>query len=194
MYAPSVVHRRHISHLAQLRTLVSRYEKSHTNSIRLSEPRREAPLTDTERKELADLAQRDPSLAAFIIPGPNDPVVKYNTAWSYNVVYHSAEARAVVRDCHVGADCRLGRRMTRLYGKILFFLLLPVKDAPLLTVSVAYVDWFVQQEGDFYNVSRTHASALRVVGRAIPISEIVCKVALVPVSAKGQKCTVVELV
>jgi len=100
------------------------------------------------------------------------------------------------RDCFVACDLDFNNdnQTTRVYGEILFFLRLRIKDRPLLFFHVAYVNWFKQTKGDWGHITRTHAPAHIITDRAIPISDIVCKIALIAQSAKGQKCAVLELV
>lgn len=137
------------------------------------------------------LKQREHGLPNFHVPAADELVTKYNTCTSYNVIYRSVEKlrrNGVVRDCFVAYDFEL-----RVYGEILFFLKLRIQDHPHHFLYIAYVDWFRQTVDDPWSIWRTHPSRETILDRAIPISEIVCKIALVAESVKGQKCAVLEL-
>jgi hypothetical protein len=175
----------------QFRTLVSRYEVHHQNCIVVSDARPPTCLSSHERAELTRLKQREHGLPNFHVPAEEELVIKYNTCTSYNVIYRSAEQlrrNGVVRDCFVAYDFEI-----RVYGEILFFLKLRIQDQPHHFLYIAYVDWFRQTVDDPWSIWRTHPSRDIILDRAIPISEIVCKIALVAESVKGQKCAVLEL-
>lgn len=142
------------------------------------------------------MQERDDSLPPFVLPGEHTYVTKYDTAKLYNIVFRATEGRlggGALRDCIVATDTMLRGRLVRIYGKVLFFLRLQLRESPLKFLYVAYVNWFRQHEGDTRHIMRSHPPAHTIVDRAIPISSIVCKAALIPQSAAGIKCAVVEL-
>lgn len=166
----------------------------------LSEPRLPAPLAAHEIEELKLLHTGQSSMVAvpdFIVPDANEAVMKYDTCKSFNVVHRRSSKSKEMRDCLVACNLDFPARRqeaTRVYGEIRYFLKLRVKNVdPRLSACIAYVDWFVQKEGDGVHVSRTHPAEATVHCRAVPISAIVCKIALFPVSAAGQRCSVLEL-
>lgn len=134
----------------------------------------------------------------FVVPARGELVVKYSKCTSFNIVYESVSDCKGTRDSLVACDLDFyaGRRAeaTRVYGEIRYFLKLPLKNSNALEYAcIAYVDWFTQTVGDGMHVSRTHPPPTKASCRAVPISAIVCKIALFPVSAGGRRCSVVEL-
>lgn len=176
---------------AQLRQLLTLYEKSN-DFLTLLAKKPAAPLDANVRNELADLQRRSiGEVPEFVLPSAEEAVSKYMTVRYYNIVYRSSDVAS--RDCFVGCDVKYRGKTRRVYGEILFFLSLRLKDHPAQSFVLAYVDWFHQTIGDPLHLTRRHSPASTLLDRAVPISQIVCKAALVPLSAQGQKCAVVEL-
>ena len=143
-----------------------------------------------EAHELSALKSR--TLPDFILPEVGTPVVRYNTCHSHNVVYRSVNhgvATRSRRDCFVAYDFP----DLRAYGEVKFFLRLPIKDKQAVYFYVAYVEWFQQRVDEPWSIYRTHAAQNKAANRAIPIGDVICKIALIAESQRGQKCAVLEL-
>jgi hypothetical protein len=180
------------SFITKLYCLVSRYALDHRNHYEVSVPISDVPLSLIEEKELQELRRRIPSLT---IPAVGQPVPRYQCCTYYNIKYVgvSKKAGARVRDCHAAVDFLVGRKEVplRAYGEIQHFFYLPLRDSGA-SFCVAYVEWFkTQKDNEFLYRDPLRANEVRF--RAVPISEFVCKFALLPLSNLKAKYAKLEL-
>jgi hypothetical protein len=155
-------------------------------------PLTEAALTDMEARELGLLKKRYPKLH---IPQVGALVTRYKRCKFYNVNYVGVAegAGSEVRDCHAAADFPLdeGDEFLRAYGEIRHFFYLALTESNAM-VCIAYVEWFVKSQDRVY-LFRQKLAADKTYHRAVPISEFVCKFALLPIEARKTKFAYLEL-
>lgn len=172
---------------------MSRYAKHPGDNIRISSPLATQPISADERVHLQLLHERLPELT---IP---DEVRRHRCCTFYNIAY-----RGISHDDENARDSRVAfevqrRRSTplRIYGQLRYFLALSCGNQRLY---VAYVDWFKMftrdagsDDPDYVCTKQFVPASDRTYCKFVPIGEFVCKVALLPASAKGHKSSVLEL-
>lgn len=164
--------------------LVSRNAVSPDNNTVVSSRYYNLPLDANERRELLQLqCTRFPDL---VVPSEDVPVSKFRTCHVYNVRYHGTETAPATRDCFIGCDYYYGRssRPRRVYGEVRFFVQLAIKDS-MLQFTVAYVEWFQHEPGEPMHVYQRHHPPAEPHFRAIPLTDIQCKIALLPVGGRA---------
>lgn len=180
----------------QLYYLVQRFAAGADNVLTVKKPLKPSPLTAVEQEHL-QLLRGTPEFADLRIP--EGAVVRYLQCARYNIQYRGAKrGDPNERDCRVAYDWHRGRQLVRIYGQIRHFLvakLCSAQGGDLRHVYLAYVDWFRMEIGanDMHYVWKDELVESRDFNHYVPIGQIVCKVALLPLTSAGRKCSVLEL-
>lgn len=98
-----------------------------------------------------------------------------------------------LRDCHAAVEFYVVGETSprRAYGTVQFFFYLPLQGSTAM-ICIAYVEWFKMEKGNEY-LYRQPLARDQIAHRAVPVSEFVCKFALLPVQQRKTKYAKVEL-
>lgn len=157
--------------------------------IKLASPQPPTCLSDEERQGLAQLELQD-----LGIPARKVPVQRFARCSSYNIQYRGIISdEGNVRDARIAYEAHRRGQPLRIYGEIRYFVSLPYGAAQDRNIHFAYVDWFeMSAVGEPLRVFKSFYKG-NDYNHFILIGDIVCKIALLPVTPKGHKNTVLEL-
>jgi len=182
----------------QFYLLVQRYSGGFNNHIVLSHATAATAPTAREAEDLRKICDT-------LRISPPAAIEKFYVCKSYNVIYHGVQRdrEQRFRDCHIACDYEFDGvdGPVRCYGELQYFISLRHGEDEGLKIFLAYVEWFNMniaersREGDAHYepwIWNTYNRDQNL-DRFVPISDVVCKVALLPYNGTRTKRSVVEL-
>lgn len=170
----------------QLYDAVARFVAGGDGNLSVSLKVGEEALSQSQVEELKKL-----KISNLHIP---TKVVKYRRCTFFGM-HFAAATKAHKRDCYIAVDTdliKVNGEACRFYGEIQFFTTLLLGEFGQRTLFLAYVEWFQMLNLNSGEILRKFV-ADPMLNRWVKMSEIVCRVALLPCPGRSQKHTVLEL-